>query len=327
MITKLYIIGNGFDLHHYLNTSYYDFANYLRDKHNGIFYSLESYVSYPKSEKDLWSNFEENLANLDVEEVLFEHSDTLPDYASEDFRDRDRYVFPDIMEELYQKLTSGLFSAFEEFIRQVEFPKYSWEQKIAIDKDATFLTFNYTDTLERLYAIDKSKIIYIHNSAFYGSDNIILGHGIDPEKFEKNGPEPPIDLEPEEIEEWYAKNDDYDYSFDEGKQNLMKYFKATYKPTKAIINQNCLFFQSLGQVEEIYVLGHSLSSVDLPYFETIVNKIRRDVKWTVSFYNSSEYSSHMKTLKNLGIDEKNITLVELENLQESNKQLKLEFNK
>src|SRR5690606_6884657 len=161
---------------------------------------------------------------------------------------------------------------------QVEYPNYSWEHKIEIDKEATFLTFNYTNTLERLYSIDKSKIIYIHNSAFYGADKIILGHRIDPATFEEKKPEPADDIEPEELEEWYNRNDDYDYSSDEGKQNLMRYFKVTCKPTKEIINRHSNFFYNLRTVKEIFVYGLSISSVDFPYFEEIVKNIGNDVK-------------------------------------------------
>lgn len=326
MTTKLYIIGNGFDLHHYLKTSYYDFANYFREKHNDTYTTLESYVSYPNTDKDLWSKFEENLANLNAEEILSEHSDRLPNYANDDFRDRDRYVFPDIMEEYFQKLTSGLFSAFEEFVQQVEFPNHSWEYKIEIDREATFLTFNYTNTLERIYSIDKSKIIYLHNSAFYGSEEIILGHGIDPETFEEKRPEPQENLEPEQFEEWYNQNDNYDYSYDEGKQNLMRYFKVTYKPTRKIINQHSYFFKNLKTVKEIFIFGHSMSIVDLPYFEEIIKNLSNGVKWTVSFYNSEERKKYLTTFGKLGVQNDCIKLIQLEDLQESKKQFKIEFN-
>jgi hypothetical protein len=325
MTLKLYIIGNGFDLHHYLKTSYGDFAAYLKEKHNDIYTALERYVSYPTSEKDLWSRFEENLANLNAEEILSEHSDTLPNYISDDFRDRDRYVFPDIMEEHFQKLTNGLFSAFEEFIQKVEFTSDSWKYRIEIDKKAMFLTFNYTNTLERLYSIHKSKITYIHNSAFYGSKEIILGHGIDPKTFEEKQPEPPDNLEPEELEEWYNQNDDYDYSYDEGKQNLMRYFAVTYKPTIEIINRNLTFFKNLKTVKEIFIFGHSMSAVDLPYFEEIVKYLSKDVKWTVSFHTSEEQKRHIATLNKLGIPNNNIELIQLEDLQMNNKQLKITF--
>ena len=327
MTKKLYIIGNGFDLHHCLKTSYYDFANYLKENYDEIYDALERYVSYPESDKTLWSRFEENLGNLDAEEILSEHSSTLPNYASDDFRDRDRYVFPSIMEEHFQNLTNRLFTAFQEFIQQVEYPHYSLEKRMKLDNEGTFLTFNYTNTLERLYSVDKSKIIYIHNSAFYGSDDIILGHGIDPEFFEEKRPEPPDDLEPEELEEWYNRNDEYDYSFDEGKQNLMRYFKVTYKPTQEIIKRHSSFFNDMKSVEEIFVLGHSLSSVDLPYFETLVINISKDVCWTVSFYDSDEYKRHLNTLDKLGISRDRLKLIELKDLQENNKQLKIEFKK
>src|ERR1700753_1181866 len=108
MINTLYVIGNGFDLHHELRTSYFEFANYLKEHNISLYHNLESYISYPTSNNNLWSQFESNLANLDIEEILSEHIDSLPDYGSEEFRDRDRYVFPDTMEQLCEQLPTEL---------------------------------------------------------------------------------------------------------------------------------------------------------------------------------------------------------------------------
>lgn len=325
MPKKLYIIGNGFDLHHYLKTSYYEFSNFLRENYFDIYSTIDSFVSYPSSENELWSKFEENLANLNADEILADNTDFLPNYASEEFRERDRYVFPDIMDEYYQKLTSGLLSAFEEFILQVKYPNLSWERKIEIDSEATFLSFNYTNTLERLYSIKRSKILYIHNSAFYDSGNIILGHGIDPESFVEKKPVPPEDLAPEKLSEWYEMNDDFDYSYDEGKNILMKYFKFTYKPTKEIIDRHFNFFSKLKMVNEIFVFGHSISSVDFLYFEEIVKNTRNNVLWTVSYYSTNENNRIKTTLEKLGITQENIRLIKLEDIQLYNNQLKIKF--
>ncbi len=139
MTAKLYIIGNGFDLHHCLNTKYSDFAFYLEKSYSGIYSILESYVSYPTSDKDLWSRFEENLANLDIEGILSEHSDLLPDFASEGFKPKDCYKFTDEMDQYLQALTCDLVSAFEEFIRQVQYSNNSLGRKLFIDREATFL--------------------------------------------------------------------------------------------------------------------------------------------------------------------------------------------
>lgn len=325
MIEKLYIIGNGFDLHHHLKTSYLDFANYLKVNNRDLYDTLESYVEYPDSENDLWSNFESNLAKLNIEAILSDHEDRLPNYASEEYRDRDKYVFPDIMLEYFHKLTEGLFGKFEDFIQSVILSKSIVESEIELDKDAFFLNFNYTNSLEILYEISPKKILYIHNSAFYSSDQIVLGHGIDPSTFEDKGIEPPDDIDPEDYEKWYRDNDDYDYSYDEGRDNLMAYFKATYKSTTEIISANRSFFQSLKDVKEIIILGHSMSEIDMPYFEKIRNCVDENAVWKVSYYSKSEYDSHKLKLDQLNISENRRILFQISDLLKNFKQLKIDF--
>lgn len=326
MSKRLYVLGNGFDLHHGLKTSYYDFAKFLKKNNSEIYSLLESYVQYPTSDKDLWSRFEENLANLNIKDILEEHSDALPVFSSDAFRDGDRHIFPDIMQQHHQKLTTGLFNEFKEFILNVKYTESAFENKLQLDKSATFLTFNYTNTLERLYNISRNQIIYIHNSAFYDDNDIVLGHGITPERFEEKRPTPPKGLDDEELEQWYSDHDNYEYSYDTGKDEIMKYFKDTYKPTKDIIQNHDSFFRNLISVEEIFVLGHSMSSVDLPYFEQITKSINPKTKWSVSYYNISERDKHLNTLKILNIDRSNISVFELEDFKQANVQLKIDID-
>ena len=209
----LYIIGNGFDLHHGLKTSYYDFAQYLEKSNNELFTTFEKYISYPSNHNSLWSDFETNLANLDLDEILSDNSIYLPNISSDEFRDRDLHTFPDTMENLYQLLTEGLFQEFENFVQLIEIPKGAVSKMIELDNEATFLTFNYTNTLEKLYGVKRGKITYIHNSAFYGGETIILGHGINPKNFEGDIPEPPDDIDPEDYDKWFDANISWDYSF------------------------------------------------------------------------------------------------------------------
>ena len=324
MIKRLYIIGNGFDLHHGLKTSYFDFSEYLQENYNELYNILESYIYCSSPDNCLWSKFEENLANLDVEEILSENTDRLPDYASDDFRDRDRHVFPDIMGEYHRKLTEGLLETFKRFIQDVEISKKAFQYKINLDTTATFLTFNYTNTLERLYNIHRNKITYIHNSAFE-TDDIFLGHGTDPEKFEEKKPVPPNGLTEEECERWYEEHDSYDYSYDTGKETIMKYYKDTFKPTNEIIIRHNSFFSKLIEIDEVNILGHSLSNVDLPYFKEIVKHIKPSVNWNVSYYDNKEIKSHLKSLLELGLNEQNIILFEMEDQLINNKQLKINF--
>lgn len=325
MNKKLYVIGNGFDLHHKLKTSYYSFATYLKDQNPKLYDILDTYVSYPSSDTDLWYQFESNLANLNAEEILSENIGSLPDYFSNTFKPGDRFAFPDIMEEYLRLLTTGLIELFTEFIQQVEYPRSTKDYVVELDIEATFLSFNYTKTLEKLYGIDTERIRYIHNSAYFGSGHIILGHGITPKAFLEEGPEPPDDVDPEDYEEWYRNNTNWDYSYDTGKETLFHYFLLTYKPTEKVIQNNRSFFDSLKNVESVFVLGHSIAAVDLPYFEELVKSLKETVIWNVSFFNYSEKVRHLETLKDLGIPEERIIQFELTAIQKSNVQLKLSF--
>lgn len=321
MIEKLYIIGNGFDLHHNLKTSYIDFARFLKANYPDHFELLEDYIIFPKSEKTLWKKFEENLASLDVDQIIDDNIYYLPDIASDNFRTGDLHAFPDTMANICESLTTELIDAFEEFILKVAIPKSAENRKIQLYKDAYFLNFNYTNTLEKFYDVSRKDIFYIHNSAHFGGKNIVLGHAIDPHMFEQDET-PPDGLEPEELEHWYEQQQEgFDYSADTGRENIMAYFSKTYKPSKQIIIDNQEYFSQLESVKEIRIYGLSMSDVDKPYLEEIASKVNTSTKWIVSYYNGDEYKSHKETLEDLGIE--NYELIQLDDLVINPAQLKL----
>lgn len=320
----LYIIGNGFDLHHGMRTSYYDFAAYLEKVDSHLHGLLEEYIDL-MSEDDLWARFEENLANLDVEEILSDHTDRLPDYMSDDFRDRDRHVFPDIMDDMLKALTSTLFQRFKTFIQAVEIPPSAEEKMLKMDQKGLFFTFNYTPTLEELYHIDSANILYIHNKASSYYTDLILGHGINPEDLKPEEKTPPEGLNDEEQMEWYEQNDDYEYSYDTGKDTIYQYFSRSFKPSEKIIEDNSEYFSALTEISSIHVLGHSLSEVDLPYIRKIKESVDPDAIWHVSFYGAAEKRSRLSTLLSIGLKEENIRLFELREIQIANAQLELDL--
>jgi len=321
----LYIIGNGFDKHHGMQTSYYDFAEYLKSNDSHLLDLLESHID-PMSDDDLWARFEENLAKMDVESILSAHSDRLPDYVSDEFRSRDRYVFPDIMEDTLENLTDGLVNRFKDFILNVKTLESAQEKRLRLKKNALFFTFNYTATLENLYQIDSQYIFHIHNHAYSKHNNIILGHGIDPENLKDADKIPPKGLSFKEEAEWFQRlDDDYEYSYDTGKETIYRYFKRSYKPTKEIIEEHSHYFTSLSKIISVYILGHSLSDVDLPYIQKIKVSVSINTIWHVSYYGAKEKASHNKTMLNLGIKKENIKMVTLNKLQIANKQLALKL--
>lgn len=322
---KLYIIGNGFDLHHGLKTHYYDFAQYLERSNNELFVTLEKYISFPVSQNSLWKDFETNLANLGIDEILSDNSIYLPDIANDDFRDRDLHIFPDMMENFFRLLTEDLFQEFKDFIQLVEYPESASSKMIQLDFNETFLTFNYTNTLERLYGVQKGKVTYIHNSAFYGYEPMILGHGINPKNFEDKLPEPPDHLTQEDYSKWYDENVPWDYSFDTGRETLQQYFEKTFKSTEKVIKKKQKFFELIKQFDEINIFGHSLSDIDMPYFKEIYKQSRKDTIWKVSYYCLIEKKQHFTKMMELGVQPDKLELFELKDIQRNNRQLRLDL--
>ena len=52
----LYIIGNGFDLHHEMKTSYPHFREWLEANDASVLYTIDELFSY--CDEDWWQNFE-----------------------------------------------------------------------------------------------------------------------------------------------------------------------------------------------------------------------------------------------------------------------------
>lgn len=324
MANSLYIIGNGFDRYHGLSTSYQLFAFFLQERHSEIYELFTEYYGLPDLDINddnsywdpLWAQFESALADLDFETVLDDNTDYLANPGSEDFRDRDWHAYQFEMEGIVNKLTKDLYKAFKEFILRVEFPDTMDDKLLLLESDSIFLNFNYTDTLEKYYGIKTSRILYIHGRAKNPDDTLILGHGVDPSEFEEEKENQPEGLNEEELERWRDHMaDKYEYSYSSGKEELMSYFKTSYKSTDEIIKDNLIHFQEFSEVKKIIVLGHSISKVDQPYFRKIIDMLQgKAVTWTVTYYSDSERNSHLATLTSMGVNEVDIKLVKIETL-------------
>ncbi|MEI7176901.1 bacteriophage abortive infection AbiH family protein [Pectobacterium carotovorum] len=318
---KLYVIGNGFDVHHGLDTRYTSFGLYLKKNYRETYELLIEHYglsdlnpNYPTPMSDpLWSEFETSMSLLDKDSVLEANMDAMPNYSSDDFRDRDRYTLEIEMERILELLTTQLYKAFKEFILAVQFPQFDHRRSVNIDRDAVYITFNYTDTLSQYYAIPDENVLFIHGKADEHVDELILGHGVDPENFKERPAEPPSGLSYEDLERWMEyKSDQYDYSFERGKDAINRYFSATFKGTEQIIKDNEDFFAKLGNIDEVYVLGHSLADVDLPYFQKLEQSVRPDAKWVATFYDPDDEEVHCDTLTGLGIA--NVAAVRMEQI-------------
>ncbi|WP_312355752.1 bacteriophage abortive infection AbiH family protein [Aminipila sp.] len=301
---RLIIVGNGFDLFHGINSRYYDFQNFVYENASRDFIdSIEKYIP----PEDLWYQFEEALGHLDCEELRDNHSDSLVSYGADNWSDAYHHE--------YQYFVDADLA----FAKDI--PQYlnKWIDDIDTDVDrrlnnfylspnSLYLSFNYTDTLEHVYGIARNQILYIHGKAGENS-NLIAGHG-NKSLFQKN--DIPDNLSEEEYEEFMSNMDFGDVRENEAEDIIKGYFRTTYKDVERLISLNEGFFCSLGCIQEVFVLGHSLSDVDMPYFYTIKNIVPFNCQWTVSYYGGAERVHHQQQLLHLGISPMKINFIDLQ---------------
>lgn len=326
----LYIIGNGFDLFHGLKTRYQHFALFLQKKNPDLFALMVKYYWLtdldPEDEAtslrdELWGDFEKKLSEMDLEALLDDFTNYLPDYGSDEFRSRDYHTFDQEVGRMINRLTTELYATFKEFILQVKFSE-SPSGMIGLEPNSLYLSFNYTDTLERYYGIERKMITYIHGRALTDGEATILGHGIDPEEFRDRPPVAPAGLSVEELQQWTdEQSDQYDYAYNTGRDTAIGYFGISHKSTAELIGKHSQFFHSLTDVQRVFVLGHSISAVDQPYFLEVIKFIDPQAKWNVSYYGDDEKVERMETMLNLGIREEQMAMIKVDDLKISQQEL------
>jgi hypothetical protein len=271
MGNTLYIIGNGFDLHHGIPSSYKAFGEYIRKHDSGTYDVVEKYFDV---DAQFWAEFEERLASFDSDSLIEDASDFLVSYGAEDWSDASHHDYQYEIEQAVGAISATLRLRFAEWIRQLAIPSASdiAGRGVPVDPSAVFLNFNYTASLQGLYGVPESNILHIHGSAASPTDHLVLGHGWEPEP----NPDPyRFERDPE----------DADVRVVEGQRLIDRYFKDTFKPTSQIIEKNAAFFAGLSGVDKIFVMGHSVSEVDHPYFREVISKIDANrVRWKISYY-------------------------------------------
>lgn len=322
---KLYIIGNGFDLYHGIKSSFWNFKDYVEENHSDLYERIEQFLGGD----DFWSDFESYLGDIDEEEIRDRAETFLMDYGAEDWSDAGHHDYQYEISQITDDICEGITSALLEWIMQLTIAQ-TQNDAISLPVDALYLTFNYTDTLERLYRINSMNIKYIHNKAVDNSSILVYGHNRikEPSKTDAEiisdintaREEALTDAEIQEILDDIHSGDDPRVT--EGEEIIREYYRTTYKPVNEIIERNQDFFNQLSDFEEIYVLGHSLNEIDLPYFKLIREKVGGGITWNVSYYCDEERTRHQSRLYSIGVSETQMNFIRISDLSI---ELKIDF--
>lgn len=295
MFTRLYIIGNGFDRAHGLLCSYQDFKEYCKNKDPEMYFRINLF--YTDAEK-FWSDFEKEMPNID-EDKLF-------DWATTQNREWNQnwdgyYQFVDTIKEEVDYLHYLPYS-FRDWVLQIELTNAKpWIR--LYQGNSLFLSFNYTKVLEQVYGIPSRLVNHIHGVADTETACITVGH----------------DSTNQEIDEMFDSENDIEVEACKEVKDLVKDWR---KDTASIIRQNSRFFDALHDVGEVFVLGHSMVSVDMPYFRRVKECVRQDAVWTLSVHSKRDKLRMLEAVRELELPEGKVGFIRLGELSE---QMGLEF--
>lgn len=276
---NLFVIGNGFDIFHGLDTKYKSFLMYLENENKTLHKLLCKYIC----EKAMWSNMEKELGEIDYETLKEDNYEYCLNYHDDDWKDSANHDFQNMIEASLS-FSEKVPCYFREWIKEINTKLDDNFDKISdiTSIESLFLNFNYTDTLEKNYFIPEKNILYIHGKALR-NDKLIIGHNN--KKFEND-----------------YENNYEDVRVIEGDELIYNYFKSTFKDTEKIYAANIEFFKLLSKIEKIYIYGHSLSYVDFNYFLEIKKHTLPNAYWHISYFDSEDKRRAEEFVKELNLE-------------------------
>ena len=267
MCANLWIIGNGFDIAHGLNTKYNNFKEFLNEYNPDLKNVLEDGCN----DSDLlWSRFEESLGYLDYDSPgLCAHNmiQTIVDIR------RTLESLPDVLNEWIST------------IDVTDIDQLPLINTYMIDSDNYFINFNYTNTLECVYNIDYTHIYYIHGSQYH-EDLLVLGHA---------GPVYPSNYDEVNGDVIYSPSEQaaIDFSMDElielddEKECIREMLRKDSHDSLHNLNQ---FLERYGSLLiRIISFGFSYGEADMLYIRSIINYFNNtpNFEWLLHDRNSS----------------------------------------
>ena len=289
----LVVIGNGFDIMHGVKSSYWDFQKTIGKRSSLRFY-MEMYLDTV----DLWSNLEESLGKLNYS--MFLNSDIidmwLDDYGAYDPDAQAADFFAAVEDAIAPTfaIPGDLNKKFRKWIKSLRLETEDRPFSM-FHGDYKVLCFNYTEFIEDLYHVKKENICYIHGCR-KGNEKLILGHkpGMEEEQWDK------VELKPFKFKNPY-KRYIMESALETAAREAAWYDESTTKNSRDIIKKHKAFFEKLSDVEEVYVIGHSLSEVDYLYFEKV--KEMCNAKWYIGFHSLDDMKRLQIFVDRMDLDE------------------------
>ena len=282
MTDTLYIIGNGFDLHHGLRTLYANFRDDYVKKRSSVLWNdlLDIYGEAPQNNNLWWKDFENMLGKVDYESLSKS-------------RNGDALGFMKVRNLMKGKLPPLFGKWIKDVDSQIDASKI--ELMHEIDTSSLFFTFNYTLLLDKAYHVKEENVWHIHGSVNH-PDDIIVGHDADAgqlvkyiQEYNRNQPR---------ISPSYADNINQ-----EALNGAKKVWNRIYLQEDK--------FHQYSNIRHYVAMGFSFNDIDMPYIEKIwsVNCHKEETDWSIYWHSDGEEEFMKKELFKLGANKSSITTI------------------
>lgn len=247
---RLFIIGNGFDIAHGLDTSFEDFKYYILNNIERQDCKLGEFNSNRLKKLYLFLTYTEASYNIDyytyTEDISKEWNqfETMLAYTPS-FNVNNEFMIKDILISgiLSKKEIELLYEVFEKWINSISIKVNN--KSMIFRKEDMILNFNYTNVIERNYPIiRKNNMEKIHINYIDNKEQLIYGHS---EDFNKT-----VDK---------SENSTHVTRFAENLKKLVQ--------NQLLVKKE--FFEKIkaANITEIYFWGFSLSKVDKVYIKKL----------------------------------------------------------
>ena len=296
----LYIIGNGFDLMHCVQSSYYSFRDSL-SKNSPLRSALESFWN----PDDIWADFENALAKFNAKAMssafMLDNYLDLYDVYDGDSGAAEFYM---AAEEAANPIVTVADELPRRFRMWVESLRVGTDDRPlqSLFREGKILCFNYTEFVESLYGIPEEQVCYIHGcrrrKKNKPAEELILGH-------QPGASDSTFDYD-DEIPKW-VKQPYKRYLIESAQETALQiisdYDEILTKHSFEIIAKHHKFFDELGGINEIVVIGHSLSQVDWDYFDAVCSglKDKNAVHWYFGCHGLRDLQNIEKLIEKLDL--------------------------
>lgn len=316
-LRKLHIIGNGFDLHHNMSTSYKHYRKYLFD------FGLCSYILEQFPEEDaFWSNVERGL-EIDYKKYISDYLEVynFVETPPGEVVNQNQSTLNNVkkLTQVYSSFLAFTGINFYEWLHKTyceEIDKTKFDKTLFnLHDENKFITFNYTPLLQDLYKVNDGNILYIHGDIrkvkhddLYVPktirDDIIVerreGHIRNEIQFGNTYNKPieigdVIDLNRLKLKNKYISLEDLQLELD-------YFLRSSFKSIESNFENLEKFIDSCGEIEQVIIMGNNFLEIDFPYYEKILIPSYKSQKWLVYCYNNHDKENALVLKEKYNLD-------------------------